>query len=674
MSKHFRLHTDEEGVAWLHFAMADSPVNILSTETLAELGRELHKLEEQLPRALVIRSDKAGGFIAGADVKAFAGQDDPAEVEGLIREVHKLFHRIETLSVPTLAMIHGHCLGGGLELALACDYRVASDDPATRIGFPEVLLGIFPGFGGSVRALRILGDIKAMTLMLGGRTLSGRAAGKLGLVDLAVPPRQLENAVRQQLVNRPKPRIARTLARVPSWAPLRPLVAAYLHHEAGKRAPKLHYPAPHALIDHWAAHGRNEPALFESEAKQVGRLLTGCTSQNLIRCFLLQEQLKGLGGKGDRIDHVHVIGAGVMGGDIAAWCALRGCRVSLQDQNLEQLGRAIARAGELFKKKLKDRYATRAAMDRLLPDPYGDGVAKADLVIEAIVEDAAIKQGLFAAVEPRMKNGATLATNTSSIPLQVLAEPLARPERLVGLHFFNPVARMQLVEVVQHPALSDAVMQQALAFVKQISKLPLPVQSAPGFLVNRVLMPYLMEAVVLLQEGVPVQAIDRAAVNFGMPMGPIELADTVGLDICRSVATELAGLLHTPVPAVLNERVAMGRLGRKSGQGFYRWRKGKPIKPDLPRGYKPSAELADRMILRLVNEAMACLREGVVESADLLDAGVIFGTGFAPFRGGPMHYVQQQGKAELQQRLLQLEQQHGSQFRADEGWATPSIG
>lgn len=670
MSGHFKLHQDAAQIAWLTFDMQDSPVNVLSQDTLAALAEQLGVVIENGARALVIRSAKAG-FIAGADVKSFAGQRDVAAVEALIGEVHRLFHRIERLTIPTVALIDGHCLGGGLELALACDYRVACDDPATRIGFPEVRLGIFPGFGGSVRALRILGDIPALQLMLAGRSLSARAARKLGLVDRAVPRRQLDNSVQALLRDLPELAAPGRMRRWASLAPVRPLLAAWLHRSVGKRAPVTHYPAPHALIDHWAAHARDEAALYASEARQVAHLLTGDTAQHLIRVFLLQEQLKGMArdASGAPVRRVHVVGAGVMGGDIAAWCALQGCQVSLQDMSLEQLGRALARAGKLFQDKLKDRYLVQAAMDRLVADPVGAGVAHADLVLEAIVERADAKQALFRTLEPRMKPGAMLASNTSSIPLQVMAEALEDPGRLVGLHFFNPVAKMLLVEVVTHEALDDAVKQRALAFVKAIGKLPLPVRSVPGFLVNRVLMPYLMEAVMLLQEGVPAAAIDHAAVDFGMPMGPIELADTVGLDICQSVAEELSEQLRTEVPPVLREQVAAGRLGRKSGKGFYDWPKGRVKKPALPNGYNPPADLADRMMLRLINECMACLREAVVISADLLDAGVIFGTGFAPFRGGPMHYVQHSGKAALQQQLTQLEQRYGDRFRADVAWS-----
>ncbi len=670
MSSHFTLILDEAGTAWLTFDMADSPVNVLSQETLDALGEQIGVVEEQGAKALVIRSAKRGGFIAGANVKAFAGQDDADQVRAMIVDVHQLFERIERLPMPTVALIDGHCLGGGLELALACDYRVACDDPATRIGFPEVRLGIFPGFGGSVRALRVLGDVQALQVMLGGRTFSARAARNVGLVDRAVPRRQLDNTVAALLRDRPPLRQAGTIERLPSLPPVRPLLAWWLHRSVEKRAPRKHYPAPHALIDHWAKHARDEAALYRSEADRVSRLLVGDTAQNLIRVFLLQEQLKGLAQRGDGapIKRVHVIGAGVMGGDIAAWCALRGLQVTLQDMSLEQLGRAMSRAGRLFKDKLKDRYAVQQAKDRLIADPAGHAVPQADLVLEAIVERADAKQGLFRDLEPRMKPDAVLATNTSSIPLEVLAEALVDPGRLVGLHFFNPVAKMQLVEVVTHPRLDEQVKARALGLVKAIGKLPLPVRSAPGFLVNRVLMPYLMEAVALLQEGVPAVLVDRAAVDFGMPMGPIELADTVGLDICQFVAEELAEQLHSEVPPVLREHVAAGHLGRKSGEGFYVWHNGKPKKPSPPRGYMAPHDLADRMMLRMINEAVGCLREEVVASADRLDAGVVYGTGFAPFRGGPMHYVQSQGAKVLENKLASLAQRHGDRFIADPGW------
>lgn len=436
--------------------------------------------------------------------------------------------------------------------------------------------------------------------------------------------------------------------------------------QAAAHANPAHYPAPDALIDHWAHHAGNPAALYDSEAHEVSRLLTGDAAQNLVRVFLLQEQLKAQGDKAAFVPrHLHVVGAGVMGGDIAAWGVLQGMTVSLQDRGAAQLARAMDRARALFAQKLKQPRLTTGALDRLIPDPAGDGVAKADVVIEAIVEDATAKQALFAQLIPRMKPGALLATNTSSIPLETLGETLPHPERLVGLHFFNPVAKMPLLEVVRGPATDPAAVAQALAFARHFNKVPLLVSSSPGFLVNRILMPYLLEAVTLVEEGVPPATVDRAATDFGMPMGPVELADTVGLDICLSVAGKMAALLKTPVPASLKTHVEAGHFGRKSGAGYYHWEAGKPVRGAAP-AY--TAEQQDRLMLRLLNEAAACLREGVVANADELDAGVIFGTGFAPFTGGPMRYIEHTGAADVHTRLSALHRKFGERFQPDPGW------
>ncbi|HMA10632.1 MAG TPA: 3-hydroxyacyl-CoA dehydrogenase NAD-binding domain-containing protein, partial [Steroidobacteraceae bacterium] len=427
-----------------------------------------------------------------------------------------------------------------------------------------------------------------------------------------------------------------------------------------------HYRAPNALIEHWRQHAGNPVAMYDSEARTVSRLLTGDAAQNLVRVFLLQEQLKAQGDKTLLVPHhLHVVGAGVMGGDIAAWGVLQGMTVSLQDRGTAQLARAMERARELFMQKLKQPRLATGALDRLIPDVAGDGVAKADVVIEAIVEDASAKQALFAQLIPRMKPGALLATNTSSIPLETLGETLPHPERLVGLHFFNPVAKMPLLEVVRGPATDPAAVAQALAFARHFNKVPLLVSSSPGFLVNRILMPYLLEAVTLVEEGVSPATVDRAATDFGMPMGPVELADTVGLDICFSVAGKMAALLKNAVPASLAAHVEAGHLGRKSGAGYYRWEAGKPVRGAAAAF---SAEQQDRLMLRLLNEAVACLREGVVANADELDAGVIFGTGFAPFSGGPMHYLEHAGAANLHARLSALHRKFGARFQPDPAW------
>jgi 3-hydroxyacyl-CoA dehydrogenase/enoyl-CoA hydratase/3-hydroxybutyryl-CoA epimerase len=357
-----------------------------------------------------------------------------------------------------------------------------------------------------------------------------------------------------------------------------------------------------------------------------------------------------------------------MGGDIAAWCALQGFSVTLQDRQHDTLARAYKRANGLFGQRLKDRRLAQHARDRFVPDLDGDGIKRADVIIEAIFEDVDAKRSLFQDVEPQMKPDAILATNTSSIPLEELATVLQRPERLVGLHFFNPVAKMPLVEIVHGKKTNPATVQDAASFTKAIGRLPLPVTSTPGFLVNRILMPYLIEAVTLLQEGVPPVLIDKAAVDFGMPMGPIELADTVGLDICFHVANILSKSMDIAVPDRLSELVDRKQLGKKTGYGFYKFKSGKPVKPDVEKGYTAPADLQDRLILRLLNEAVGCLHDGVVETADQLDAGVVFGTGFAPFRGGPINYIMNRGVEQLSQTLQNLQKKHGDRFASNPGW------
>lgn len=409
--------------------------------------------------------------------------------------------------------------------------------------------------------------------------------------------------------------------------------------------------------------------MLKAEVESLAGLVTGPTAKNLLRVFFLQEQLKALGkDKTYRPTHVHVIGAGTMGGDIAAWCALRGFNVSLQDQAPERIAPALARAHKLFKRKLKKPVPVTAATDRLLPDHSGNGVGKADIVIEAIFEDAEVKRSLYEDIEPRMKPEAILATNTSSIPLEELTPALKRPERLVGLHFFNPVAKMMLVEIVNGQSTSTEVSAQAMTFTRQIDRLPLPVTSTPGFLVNRILMPYLLEAVVLEAEGVPAALIDQAATDFGMPMGPVELADTVGLDICLHVAEVLADHFNAEIPERLTQLVADGKLGKKTGGGFYSWKKGNPIKPRPGAGSWNMEEITNRLVLRLLNESVSCVREQVVSNSDLLDAGMIFGTGFAPFRGGPINHLDAVGKDVLMKQLAELEKLRGERFAADPGW------
>jgi 3-hydroxyacyl-CoA dehydrogenase/enoyl-CoA hydratase/3-hydroxybutyryl-CoA epimerase len=668
--RHWRLEQDAAGILWLTLDRAESAVNSLSAEVLGELELLLGALDATRAAGLVVRSGKAGGFIAGADIGEFGALGTSAEAHALVRRGQEVFRRLEELPMPTVAMIHGFCLGGGLELALACSCRVASDDPATRLGLPEIKLGIHPGFGGTVRLTRLLGPVPAMDLMLTGRTVAARAARKLGLVDTVVPERHLSRAAVALVLDsgrqprRRPPLVQRLLA---AW-PLRPLLAHTLRRQVAARAAREHYPAPYALIDLWARTGSDPEAMYQAEAASVAQLITGSTARNLVRVFQLQETLKGLGKRGVPVPRcVHVVGGGAMGGDIAAWCALQGLLVTVQDVDAGRLAKVVKRAEELFRKRLREPREVQGALDRLVPDPTGAGAARADVVIEAIFEDAEAKKALYRSLEPRMKMDAILATNTSSIPLEQLAVVLERPERFVGLHFFNPVARMQLVEVVTTPGNAADAVERATGFVGAIRRLPLPVKSSPGFLVNRILMPYLMEALTLVGEGVPPAEIDRAALAFGMPMGPVLLADTVGLDICLSVARILVAHFGGTVPRRLEEMVAAGHHGKKTGRGFYAWRGGKPV---VPRGAAPhpGGELERRLMLRMLNEAVACLREQVTRDETLLDAGVVFGTGFAPFRGGPVRHCREEGIGGLEGELRALERVHGARFAPDPGW------
>jgi 3-hydroxyacyl-CoA dehydrogenase/enoyl-CoA hydratase/3-hydroxybutyryl-CoA epimerase len=668
-NRHFRAETDADNIVWLHFDKADGATNVLNAEVFAQLDLQLQNIATQRPRGLVILSDKPNGFIAGADITAFTRVKSEKQALEFLRMGQDVFNRLEALPFPTVALIHGFCLGGGTELSLACRYRVTRDDPGTRLGLPEVKLGIHPGWGGSARMVPLLGGLKAMDLILSGRTIDGRTGKRMGLVDMVVPERHLRDGARKLVFDAPPPHQPAWYDRLSNHALVRPQLARIFAKQVAKRAPKKHYPSPYAMIDIWRKHATDKTGMQNAEAESVAQLITGATAQNLVRVFFLQERLKSLGkDKTWSPKYIHVIGAGTMGGDIAAWCAFRGFHVSLQDQSPERIAPAMKRAYALFKRKLKRPIKINEAMDRLMPDHRGIGVARADIVIEAIFEDAEVKRSLYKDIEPIMKPDAILATNTSSIPLEELAGALSKPERLVGLHFFNPVAMMQLVEVVNGQSTSPPVLAQAMTFTRKIDRLPLPVTSTPGFLVNRILMPYLMEAVTLEAEGVPAVLIDRAATSFGMPMGPVQLADTVGLDICLHVAEILADHFNAEIPKRLKQLVKDGNLGRKSGRGFYEYKKGKPVKPKAGSGNWNMEEISNRLVLRLVNESVSCVREQVVADQDLLDAGMIFGTGFAPFRGGPMHYLDAIGATALQQQLKTLRALRGDRFKPDQGW------
>ena len=670
MLQNWHLTIDSNHIAWLAFDKKNASVNALSKQVLEEFSSVLTELSKNKEIAgLVISSAKKSGFIAGADISEFEHFKTSEEATQLIRRGQLILDQLENLSFPTIAMIQGFCLGGGLELALACRYRIAEDSQKTKLGLPEVLLGIHPGWGGSIRLPRLIGAPAALDIILSGKPVAAKKAAALGIVDEAVPERQLMNAVHYYLKNKPPRHTASLFQQASNQKWIRSLLGRVIERKLEQKIRQDQYPAPYKALNLWVKNGVDSEQAYIEEAISLGELIVTPTSHNLVHVFFLQEHLKALAKKvGPAVKHVHVIGAGTMGGDIAAWCALRGLRVTLQDREAKFLAPAMARAHALYQKRLKHPREIQAALDRLIPDVAGNGVKEADIVIEAIFENLEAKQALFKHLEKTCKPSALLASNTSSIPLDEINTIMEQPERLVGIHFFNPVAMMQLVEVVHGKKTSDENLERAIAFVKQIDRLPLPVRSSPGFLVNRSLMPYLMEAVLLLQENIPAEVIDEAAVLFGMPMGPIELADTVGLDICLSVAKNLTHYFGGNVPRQLEEKVAAKELGKKTGKGFYDYRNGKRVTQKVNMDSYDINTIQDRLVLRLLNENAACLREHVVNNLDDIDAGMVFGTGFAPFRGGPMHYAQAVGYKTIRDKLSHYQHSLGDRFKPDPEW------
>jgi len=672
---HWKAETDGGGIVVLTLDRSGASVNALNRAVIDELAQIVERLSFDPPKGVVIRSGKSNGFIAGADIHEFELYEKQGGVLASIENGQRVFQNLSRLRCPTVAAIHGFCMGGGTELSLACRYRIATRDPSTKIGLPEVMLGIHPGWGGSARLPRLIGATDALPIMLTGKALSAEAARSLGVVDtLTSPELLLEGA--KELIRHPRQRPFAQRAK--AWAtniwPVRQILAPIVRKQTAAKVRPDQYPAPFALIEVWRRGGSSITQRLKLEARSVAKLAKTPTCRNLVRVFFLQERLKGLGAGSDAaIKRVHVIGAGVMGGDIAAWCALRGFDVTLQDRELKFIQPALDRAQDLFVKRLKTPERIQPVAARLKADVDGKGVADADLVIEAIFENLEAKQELYRKTEPSMKAGALLATNTSSIPLDELRTAVNAPARFLGLHYFNPVAQMPLVEIVRQDQLDAANEKHAFAFCKAIDKLPVPVKGTPGFLVNRILMPYLLESMRLFKEGVPGPVLDKAAKKFGMPMGPIELADTVGLDVCASVGKEVGEYLGLEIPEGLDALIADGKRGKKTGEGLYKWENGKPVKPEVDPNYQAPADITERMILPMLNESVSCLHDGVVDDADLLDAGVIFGTGFAPFRGGPIQHIRAEGAGKIKAQLETLAGKYGKRFAPKAGWDNPAL-
>ncbi|MFA5951763.1 MAG: 3-hydroxyacyl-CoA dehydrogenase NAD-binding domain-containing protein [Hyphomicrobium sp.] len=638
----WRFSVDQEGIAWAIFDREGASANALGARPLSELSVIVEQVEAQARdrsvRGLVLLSGKEKGFIVGADINEFDGFASEADVIDKLKLVTSLFDRIERLPVPVVCGIHGVCVGGGLELALACHYRIATRDEATRVAFPEVKLGLFPGWHGTARSIRQAGPLAAMQAMLTGSMISATRARAAGLIDELVASRgALRWAARKAVMQKRRAKPAGLAQRLLTRWPARMLLAKKMRDETKKKVRPDHYPSPFRLIDLFEMHGGDYEALKAAEPRYFAPLLVSDQSRNLRRVFKLSEMLKAQAPKDNRWKplRVHVIGAGTMGADIAGWCVASGMEVTLQDLSAEQIEKGIKAQGRLFARKFRTKALRNAAKARLIADPAGTGVGRADVVIEAIVERLDIKQKLFADLEGRIKPGCILATNTSSLQIEDIAQPMRDPGRLIGIHFFNPVAQMPLVEVVRGAASREEEVKKGCSFVTAIGKFPLVAKSVPGFLVNRVLAPYMMAAMARLEKGEEKEKIDEAARAFGMPMGPIELADAVGLDVCAHVGTILG---ISPEGSRLARLVEAGKLGKKAGEGFYRWKDGKPEKAET--GYEKAEleRLGRELVVPLIAEAQRALDERVVENADLVDAGVIFGTGFAPFRGGPLHY------------------------------------
>jgi len=672
---HWKAETDGGGIVVLTLDREGASVNALNRAVIDELAQIVERLSFDPPKGVVIRSGKSNGFIAGADIREFELYEKQGGVLASIENGQRVFQNLARLRCPTVAAIHGFCMGGGTELSLACRYRIASRDPSTKIGLPEVMLGIHPGWGGSARLPRLIGATDALPIMLTGKALSAEAARSLGVVDALTSPELLVEGAKE-LIRHPRQRPFAQRAK--AWAtniwPARQILAPIMRKQTAAKVRPDQYPAPFALIEVWRRGGSSITQRLKLEARSVAKLAKTPTCRNLVRVFFLQERLKGLGSGSDAaIKRVHVIGAGVMGGDIAAWCALRGFDVTLQDREMKFIQPALDRAQDLFAKRLKTPERIQPVAARLKADVDGNAIPEADLVIEAIFENLEAKQELYRKTEPAMKAGALLATNTSSIALNELRTAVAAPSRFLGLHYFNPVAQMPLVEIVRQDQLDAANEKHAFAFCKAIDKLPVPVKGTPGFLVNRILMPYLLESLRLFKEGVPGPVLDKAAKKFGMPMGPIELADTVGLDVCASVGKEVGEFLGLEIPDGLDALIADGKRGKKTGEGLYKWENGRPVKPDVDPNYQAPADITERMILPMLNESVSCLHDGVVDDADLLDAGVIFGTGFAPFRGGPIQHIRTEGADAVKAQLEALAGKYGKRFAPKAGWDNPVL-
>lgn len=651
--KHFQVRVDADGIAWVVFDSPKSPVNVWNEETLREFNHHLEHLEHDTRvRALVLRSAKERIFVAGADLKAIRHMEH-GKVNDLIWLGQAVFDRLSRLKMIKIAAIHGAAMGGGFEVALACDWRIASDHESTKIGLPETQLGILPAWGGSTRLPRLIGVRKALELITTGKLLGAKAAQKAGLVSHVVPAERLEAMARKLALSgekRPQNKF-----RWENVFPL-PLLAGRLAEKAVLKKTRGLYAGVLKAVEvvAQATNGDIENGL-RLEREAVDELLRSPETERLIDLFFKREEANkrpAAAGTAIPITDAVVIGAGVMGAGIAHTLASRGVRTLMTDVTNDSLARGMERihglVSEATRRRLVSKVQGRDTLDRISTTHTPVPLNRYHLIIEAATESMDLKKKIFADLAAHVSSDTILATNTSALSVAELAATVPHPERVIGLHFFNPVHRMPLVEVITLPETSADVVATVIKFVQKLGKTPVVVKDSPGFLVNRILVPYLMEAVRLHESGVPVKDIDDAMLEFGMPMGPMRLLDEIGLDVAAHVAKTLADAFPDRFPKTnaLDKMVAAGQLGKKSGQGFYRYdKKGGEVvaarheKPAMPQHESLQMKLA----LLISQEAMRCLKEGIARSADDVDLAMVLGTGYPPFRGGPIAYARDQG-------------------------------
>jgi len=633
--KHFNISTDRENICWAEIDVNGKSVNVLTQEVMSDLAHILDWLEKNTEiTGFSLTSGKPGGFIYGADIAEFELYKTKQDVRSHMEFVHGLFNRIENLHVPTAVGIDGIAVGGGLEIALAFDFITTTSSKKTKLGFPEVNLGILPGYGGSGRAYGRIGTASVTEMMISGKPLIAEAAKNIGLIDQVVDGADdLEPAIKSWLKaqNQKKPERGQRDTKADQGA-LEVCREKFL-----KRIRVEHTPAPFAIIEHVRKHGHSAVAMSAGEMDIFPDLMVGSASKNLRRVYYLTDKVRKTARGDSKIKKLHVVGAGTMGGDIAAVAAMSGLNVTLTDVNVSAIEGAINRSGELFARRLKDTEKISEAIRRLKADPQGDGAANADLVIEAVAEKLSVKQTVIADLEKVIKTDAILAPNTSAIPIEDIATALDDPSRLIGLHFFNPVPVLPLVEVIWSLHSNQDLITRGMQFAGQIGKMPIRCKSSPGFLVNRALLPYMFGAIEAVVSGENPEKIDQAMVDFGMPMGPIELSDQVGLDVCLDVGTVLG--IGPGAEKLLKSKCDDKKLGRKTGSGFYDWIENRAARSRQPLAPKHSDDIARRMLAPMVDECIKAVQEGVVDSSDDADAGMIFGTGFPGFRGGPINWT-----------------------------------